>query len=40
MFKTYTAHLDFVPQDGMKVMILGSVSVLKEMVHINYMLKL
>ncbi|CDE97181.1 MAG: exodeoxyribonuclease VII large subunit [Clostridiales bacterium] len=27
MFKTYTAHLDFVPQDGMKVMILGSVSV-------------
>lgn len=27
MFKTYTSHLDFVPQDGMKVMILGSVSV-------------
>ena len=27
MFKTYTAHLDFVPQDGMKLMILGSVSV-------------
>lgn len=27
MFKTYTTHLDFVPQDGMKVMILGSVSV-------------
>ena len=27
MFKTYTGHLDFVPQDGMKVMILGSVSV-------------
>lgn len=27
MFKTYTAHLDFVPQDGMKVMVLGSVSV-------------
>ena len=27
MFKTYTAHVDFVPQDGMKVMILGSVSV-------------
>lgn len=27
MFKTYIAHLDFVPQDGMKVMILGSVSV-------------
>ncbi len=27
MFKTYTAHLDFEPEDGMKVMILGSVSV-------------
>ena len=27
MFKTYTTHLDFVPQDGMKVMVLGSVSV-------------
>ena len=27
MFKTYTGHLDFVPKDGMKVMILGSVSV-------------
>lgn len=27
MFKTYTSHLDFVPQDGMKVMILGSISV-------------
>ena len=27
MFKSYTGHLDFVPQDGMKVMILGSVSV-------------
>ena len=27
MFKSYTSHLDFVPQDGMKVMILGSVSV-------------
>ncbi|MGN1269757.1 MAG: exodeoxyribonuclease VII large subunit [Clostridia bacterium] len=27
MFKTYTPHLDFVPQDGMKVMILGSISV-------------
>ncbi len=27
MFKTYTGHLDFVPQDGMKVIILGSVSV-------------
>ena len=27
MFKTYTGHLDFEPQDGMKVMILGSVSV-------------
>lgn len=27
MFKTYTTHLDFEPQDGMKVMILGSVSV-------------
>ena len=27
MFKSYTGHLDFVPQDGMKVMILGNVSV-------------
>lgn len=27
MFKTYTGHLDFEPQDGMKVMILGSISV-------------
>ena len=27
MFKTYTSHLDFVPKDGMKVLILGSVSV-------------
>ena len=27
MFKTYTSHLDFEPQDGMKVMIIGSVSV-------------
>lgn len=27
MFKTYTEHLDFEPEDGMKVMILGSVSV-------------
>lgn len=27
MFKTYTGHLDFEPKDGMKVMILGSVSV-------------
>ncbi len=27
MFKTYTSHLDFKLQDGMKVMILGSVSV-------------
>ena len=27
MFKTYTSHLDFVPQDGMKVIILGSISV-------------
>lgn len=27
MFKTYTGHLDFVPKDGMKVMILGTVSV-------------
>lgn len=27
MFKTYTPHLDFKPQDGMKVMVLGSVSV-------------
>ena len=27
MFKTYTSHLDFTPQDGMKVIILGSISV-------------
>ncbi len=27
MFKTYTPHLDFTLQDGMKVIILGSVSV-------------
>ena len=27
MFKTYTSHLDFVPKDGMKVMVLGTVSV-------------
>ena len=27
MFKTNTCHLDFEPQDGMKVMILGSISV-------------
>ncbi len=27
MFKTYTSHLDFNLQDGMKVMVLGSVSV-------------
>ena len=27
MFKTYTGHLEFVPKDGMKVMILGRVSV-------------
>jgi len=27
MFKTYTAHLNFMPKDGMKVMILGTVSV-------------
>ena len=27
MFKTYTPHLKFVPKDGMKVMILGTVSV-------------
>ncbi len=27
MFKTYTPHLDFVPKDGMKVMLLGTVSV-------------
>ena len=27
MFKTYTTNLKFVPQDGMKVMILGTVSV-------------
>ena len=27
MFKTYTSHLQFVPRDGMKVMVLGTVSV-------------
>ena len=27
MFKTYAGHLDFVPKDGMKVNVLGSVSV-------------
>ena len=27
MFKTYTANLDFVPKDGMKIVVLGSVSV-------------
>jgi len=27
MFKTYTAHLSFMPKDGMKVVILGNVSV-------------
>ncbi len=27
MFKSYTAHLNFVPKDGMKVRILGTVSV-------------
>ncbi len=27
MFKTYTPHLDFVPKDGMKVIVLGSVAV-------------
>ena len=27
MFKTYTANLNFIPKDGMKVIILGTVSV-------------
>ena len=27
MFKTYTSHLNFIPKDGMKVLILGSVAV-------------
>jgi len=27
MFKTYTANLDFIPKDGMKVIILGTISV-------------
>jgi len=27
MFKTYTSHLAFIPKDGMKVVILGTVSV-------------
>ena len=29
MFKTYTTHLNFVPKDGMKVLLLGTVSVFK-----------
>ncbi len=40
MFKTYTGHLDFVPQDGMKVNDIGKcICFLKEMEHINYMQK-
>ena len=27
MFKSYTSHLTFMPKDGMKIMVLGSVSV-------------
>ena len=27
MFKTYTANLDFAPKDGMKIIVLGTVSV-------------
>ena len=27
MFKSYTPHLQFIPKDGMKVVILGTVSV-------------
>ena len=27
MFKTYTTHLSFMPKDGMKVIVLGGVSV-------------
>ena len=27
MFKTYTSHLNFIPKDGMKISILGTVSV-------------
>ena len=27
MFKTYTANLNFIPKDGMSVMVLGTVSV-------------
>ena len=27
MFKSYTTHLSFMPKDGMKVMVLGSVAV-------------
>ena len=27
MFKSYTPHLNFVPKDGMKVMVFGTVSV-------------
>ena len=27
MFKTYTTHLNFIPKDGMNVLILGTVSV-------------
>lgn len=29
MFKTYTSYLNFIPKDGMKVFILGTVSVFK-----------
>lgn len=29
MFKTYTSHLTFIPKDGMKVFVLGTVSVFK-----------
>ena len=27
MFKTYTSHLNFVPKDGMQVLVFGTVSV-------------
>ena len=27
MFKSYTAHLDFIPKDGMSIIVLGTVSV-------------
>ena len=39
MFKTYTSHLDFMPKDGMKVVILGSVSVFERDRYISNLCK-